>query len=303
MKLKPDESGSFGGKLELDVGGKWEVRGRARMLSGGLDKRTSPASFSVVAPKLVLADGSGAIDLGEVKAGAKTATYAIDFEGSVLPRPHHAELSSNLPKMKLTGTDAVLGPDKTLVEVAFDVMADHPGGPVDGQVSIKLNGTEQRLDVPVTGTVVPLTFWEKWGRLVIVIGAGVAGLFLLIFIVLGFTKPHRFPPDSRIHWGDSIERLNKNELVISEMKGTGTGFYRSARLRVGGAGHELAVGGVHVATIWMESASRIMIRGENVELRKVNKFDDKKTKAVEDNECSLETGEIFQAGELYLRIV
>lgn len=299
IDLEPDGEGMYAGAEAIDLAGGWTLRGRARMTSGGLDKRTEARRFRVEAAVLRTGPGAEKLALGDVKAGTEK-TLLIDLSASSLPRAYPVTAELTLDGFSFTPGTAELSPETPQFDGTFAASAEHPGGAVEGTLAVQLQGAA--VAIPVTATVIPLTFWERWGRHVIVIGAGLLGLFVLIFIVLGFVRPHRFPADSRIQWGDSMERLNKNELVIGEMQGTKSGFYRNARLRIGGPSSELAVGGVHLATLEAVGANRIMIRGEGVTLERVNKFDPAKTKPVQENEAAIEAGEIFRAGELLIRI-
>lgn len=301
LVLKPGADGTFAGAQKLDVPGKWTVRGRARMKSGGLDKRTALRRFEVRAATLALAPNHPPIDLGSVDAGSTTKPFTIDLTGSEFPAADELALRlEGAPGIRHTPGSMKIGPNSKTGEVTFTIETDHPGGPVSGKLLIDMHGTTVAL--PVTGTVVPLSFWERWGRLIITIGVGLLLLLLVLFVLYGFVSPHAFPADARLNWGESLDRLKKNEILIREIQGTGKGFYKNARLVVGGPGSFLPADGAVLAEIAVAGAAQIVIRSPNVPLHKVNKFDDSKTKAVDGNETAMHSGEIYQVGKLYLRL-
>lgn len=302
MTLEPTKDGTFRGKATLQHPGEYVVRGRARMRSGGLDKRTETFTFAAVQPKLVFADAQEAIDFGSVKAGRSTDSFSLDFSGSELPHAVGVRLRlDGLERVAVDPNELELASDATQSEVSFEIGADHPGGAVHG--TLVVDGVGQPLRRDVKGEVVPLTFWELWGRLVTAIGIGLLGLLLLIFIVYGFVKGHSFSSDARINWGDSLDRLDKNEIVIRELRGTGKGFYRNAKLVIGGANSPLAIGGVELAEIEATGASQTTLTAASgAELRKINKFDDSRSKTVDGNTTAMHQGEIYQIGEIYLRL-
>lgn len=301
LELKPDAGGKFRGSVKLDVPGTWLVRARARMKSGGLDKRTEPSKFEVRATKLGLGAGQKPIDLGTIKAGATSKGYPCDLGGSQLPGPVEVEIRlEGIDDVELEKTSAKLTPDAATFEEAFTVQADHAGGPIHGSLVVEHGG--QSVTIEVLGEVLPLTFWERWGRLVIAIGVGLLLLVLFIIILRGFLSPHRFPADARLNWGENMDRLKKNEVVIRELRGSDRGFYRNAKLEIGGP-DGFPAGGVRLGELEATGPQQITIRGaEGAVLEKVNKFDESKTSPVEGNQTGIHSGEVYRIGELYLRL-
>lgn len=299
--LARSADGTFRGTQKLEQAGEWTLRGRARMKQGGLDKRTELRKFEVRAAKLQLAVGHPPIDLGEVPAGTTSGAHRIDLTGSEFPAPTALRLSlEDLSGLRLSPSQLDVGPDGHPGEVTFTIEVDHPGGALDGGLRIELGA--QSVMVAVRGNVIPLSFWERWGRLILTIAVALLVLFVLLFILYGFVSPHSFPADARLNWGESLDRLKKNEILIAEIQGTKSGFYRNAKLVVGGPGSFLPADGAVLAEIEATGASQVVIRSPNVELRKVNKFDDSKTAAVEGNESAMHSGEIYQIGKIFLRL-
>lgn len=301
LVLKPDERGLFSGARKLDVAGQWAMRARARMLKGGLDKRTDKVRFDVRDMKFALAPNHPPIDLGEIRAGEESGPHQISFEGSDFPTNGSVSLTTEgMPGIRRAPSEIAVGPKTLSGTVTFVPVGNHEGGPIDGKLVLEMHG--QRGDVSVRGTVIPLSFWERYGRLIITIAVALLVLALLLFIIYGFVSPHRFPADARLNWGESLDRLKKNEILISEIPGTKSGFYKNAKLIVGGPGSFLPADGAVLAEIEAMGASQIVIRSPNVELHKVNKFDETKTKAVDNNEAGMHSGEIYQVGKIYLRL-
>ena len=178
--------------------------------------------------------------------------------------------------------------------------SDDPGHKVDSFVTV--TSGSQKVTVPVRGEITPLTFWDKYGRLVMTIAGGILFILVLLFFVYGFIKPHSFPSDARVSYGNSVDRMKKNDLVIRELPGTGKGFYRNAKLVIGGPTSFLS-GGAELATIEATGPSQMEIRAASgVTLEKVNKFDHAKTTVVDGDSAGLHLGQIYRIGELYLRI-
>jgi hypothetical protein len=302
MTLEATDDGTFRGKAALDHPGDYVVRGRARMKTGGLDKRTEPFTFTARKSSLAFATDQQSIDLGSVKAGTTTEPHGLDFGASELPRAVKVRLElDGLEGVRVKPGDLEITAGQTTAEATFTIYADHPGGPIEG--TLRVEGAGKPLTLPVTGEVVPLTFWERWGRLVMAIGVGVLGLLLLIFIVYGFVSGHSFSSDARINWGESLERLDKNEIVIRELRGTGKGFYSNAKLEIGGPNSPLAIGGVKLAEIEATGPTQTTITAaEGAELRKINKFDESRSKKVDGGTAAMHQGEIYQVGEMYLRL-
>ncbi len=299
--LKPGPDGVFVGTQKLDVAGEWTARGRARMKKGGLDKRTAQAKFEVRVPSLALAKNHPPIDFGSIDAGATTEPFKVDLAGSEFPAAAKITLSvDGLNGMRHAPKGFDVGPTAHTGEVRFTAEADHAGGPVSGTLVIGMNGAT--VSLPVSGTIIPLSFWERWGRLIITIAVALLVLLLLLFIIYGYVSPHSFPADARLNWGESKDRLKKNEILISEIQGTRSGFYKNAKLTVGGPGSFMPADGAVLAEIEATGPSQITIRSPSVELHKVNKFDDSKTKAVDGNETGMHSGEIYQIGKFYLRL-
>ena len=298
--MTPADDGVFTCDRKLSTAGDWSVAGRVSMKGGGLNKRTGRKSFEVREPKLVLAEGSRSIDIGEVKAGSTTPAYPLDCTGSFLPGERaQLPLKFAVDGIDVQPTSLTLTATDQTGEVQFAIDGEHAGGPVDAPLTLSLG--DSAVTVRVTGKIIPLTFWERWGRLVITLGVALLLLILVIWIIRGFTSPHSFPANARFGWGKDLDRLKKNELPVTEIPGTKRGFYKNARLAIGGPGSFVPAGAQVLVELEAVGSGRVVIRAPHVELLAVNKFDDSKTKPVEGNESPLHGGEIWKAGDLYFR--
>ncbi len=291
----------FAHDLKIQQSGRYRLRARAFMRSGGLNKQTGYSDLSAIDFDLAFGEGAS-IDLGTLKAGETSKDYTLSMEFSRLA----GEVEVDTQTQKLDGISVAPGkvkisPDKTDCTVRFEVSPDHPGGPVEGLLVMSSQGDDT--SIPVRGNVVAITFWERWGETILLVGGGILALLLLLFIFYGFLSPYSFPEEARLNWGNTIERLEKNEVVIREIPKTGSGFYRNAQLSVGGPSSYFPVGGVELVTLEATSSTQVTITAaEGVELMRVNKFDHDKEKPVETGSTGMTSGEIFRAGEIYLRL-
>lgn len=212
LKLKRQPDGSYTGTLELEKEGKYTLSARASMKSGGLDKSSADIEVETMALELKTAPNQGPIDIGTVKAGTSSDPYTVDLSASKVGSTYDLTIELEMTgdgDIENTPDRAPISPSAQTVDVVFEVDTDHPGGPVEGQLEIRYD--KQMVRVPVRGEVIPLTFWERFGKLVMTIGAGLLGLIFLIFILLGFVRPHDFPPGMRLKYSDTIKKLQSQK--------------------------------------------------------------------------------------------
>jgi hypothetical protein len=211
-----------------------------------------------------------------------------------------AELKVDLTQIQIRPADVQITAASPKITGRFEVDKSHLGGPVQGSLEIIAGGL--KVTVPVKGEVIALTFWERWGERIIELLVGLFILLLLIFLIHGFVSPHDFPPEARINWGNSLERLEKNRTVIREIAGARRGFRRNAQLRIGGPKSFLSSGAESAVIEAVGPNQMVITIAKGAELRKVNKFDPSKDKVVEGGSCPIHAGEIFKIGDLYLRV-
>lgn len=300
LTLSLDEkTGRFLSDVDISKGGQWKVSGRARMQSG-LNKSTETVSIDAIEMVLALGKNQGPIDFGSVKAGALSEPFDVDLSGSELMKDISAELKVDLTQIQIRPADGQITAASPKITGRFEVDKSHLGGPVQGTLEIIAGGL--KVTVPVKGEVIALTFWERWGERIIELLVGLFILLFLIFLIHGFVSPHDFPPEARINWGNSLERLEKNRTVIREIAGARRGFRRNAQLRIGGPKSFLSSGAESAVIETVGPNQMVITIAKGAELRKVNKFDPSKDKVVEGDSCPIHAGEIFKIGDLYLRV-
>lgn len=301
VPLSVSPEGLLTGQFTPQKAGAWTFVGHVALKTGGLRKTTLPATTQAIDLQLALAADQGPIDFGRVKAGTASGDFLVDLGASQLVGAYELELKTGLAGVTVVPSKTSISPENKQVRVKFEVDEGHEGGAVEGQLTLGTSGVF--VTVPLTGQVEPISFWERYGKLVIAILAALGLLALVLFVVRGIFGPHNFGPDTRINWGETVERLNKNSLVIREIRGTGSGFYRNARLVFGGPTSFAPADGAPLVTIEAVGPNRLEIRAEGgVELLAVNKFDHEKTKKVEGNTSPMSAGEIYKVGRFFVRV-
>lgn len=89
---------------------------------------------------------------------------------------------------------------------------------------VAAHGTQDLADIHLRWCVHALTLWERWGLLLEILLA----LLIVLAIVYGYIKPHRFPRDLAITFVPEYEDLDNQPQPISQWSGVGIGFYRDA---------------------------------------------------------------------------
>src|SRR5262249_22532386 len=78
----------------------------------------------------------------------------------------------------------------------------------------------------MTWSVESLTFWERWGRIILLI----LGALLVAMIIYGYIRPHRFSPGLALCFAPAMNELDdQTPQPVRMWKGTKIGFYRDAR--------------------------------------------------------------------------
>ena len=88
------------------------------------------------------------------------------------------------------------------------------------------SGAGSSLGIYATWEVEGLTFWQRWGKWILL----TLGILLLIFIILGFVLPHRFNSSLALAFAPERDELDElSPQPVKQWRGVGIGFYRDAR--------------------------------------------------------------------------
>jgi len=151
--------------------------------------------------------------------------------------------------------------------------------------------------------LVPATFWKRYKRLLMILGSALLALLLLLWLIIGFMRPHAFPDNLQVCWGQKIERLERNSMPVSEVPGSSRGFYRNAQLWIGGRKCFLQSG--WPARARFEATSRrgisLIADSSDVSLERINKFDNDKRDSLSSG-AGVSVGDIYKINDLYLRL-
>ena len=180
------------------------------------------------------------IDFGSMKAGqvvCRVPQFTAEQQGGVpfelrqvqtLPEGLHFELRAKGKRSVPGGEPITLlpGEEKTVCLSAAKTAGDSRS---DAQVWVNLaaRGFDGSL-VPLRmkWTVRELTFWEKWGTLILLILAAL----VICFIIYGYIKPNRFPAGLAICYAPEMSELDdQTPQPVRMWRGVGIGFYRDAR--------------------------------------------------------------------------
>ncbi len=157
----------------------------------------------------------------------------VSFELERLRRlPSGHQLEVRLPAGTLTpGGDPVLAGPEDRFEVCLLTADDVPSSSADGEPWLELrvagsSAAEQSLTLELSWQVEGLSFWQRWGWLILTI----LGLLLLAFIVAGFIVPHRFKGSLALVFVPDRDELDEvTAQPVKQWKGVRIGFYRHAR--------------------------------------------------------------------------
>lgn len=218
-------------------------------LAGGVLSRVTYSKAVRIVPPLKLA--ARATSFGSVKQGQE-ARAEISFEGSELGEAVEVDFaaiaapgSANpMAGLSMRPRSAALEPGgKNAFELVIAVDRDAKGGPRSMEIRVtpsKPKGYEDRAtSVVLTITVVPLTFWERYGFWVKVISGSLVGLLLLI----GIVAPARFRKGTMLYYKDTRDPDLPREGSYPLAAKAKAGFYRGAKAMLGPTG-PVRMGGV-----------------------------------------------------------
>nr|QEO74109.1 hypothetical protein [uncultured bacterium] len=230
--------GRFTGMVTFHGSGKVPVRIRAR--SDLLD-RSADASVEA-SGSFRYTGGPLEIDLGTLGAGSESCRPLVlqaEHKGEVpfelrerksLPSGHRLEIRTPNGRLEPDGDPIAILPGGRL-EVCLTTSDRAPSSAADGEPWLELRVAkserpEHRVEIRLRWQVQGLSFWQRWGWLILLILAILAALFIL----LGFVLPQRFSGTLAVTYvPDRSELDEQSPQPVKQWSGVGIGFYRNAR--------------------------------------------------------------------------
>lgn len=186
--------------------------------------------------------GPVVIDFGLFKAGGtvcRPLAFEAEQEGAVpfelrptaaLPQHVNFELRGN-GKTTSPGAPpiALVSQDAKQICIITSRDAETSQSNAQSWMNLAVNGRSEPdsiVELRFTWSVRALTFWEKWGWLILLILVA-----LLTFIVIyGYIKPYRFPSGLALCFAPAMNELDdQTPQPVRLWRGVGIGFYRDAR--------------------------------------------------------------------------
>lgn len=238
---KPDATagdGRFAAAVTFRGSGKVPVRLRVR---SPLIDRTVDAtidvtgSFRYTGPPLEADFGT----LGTPAVACRPLVFTAEHQGEVpfelrplrrLPSGHSLEV--RLAAGKLTPGSAVVAarPDDRF-EICLSTTRLAPSSTASGEPWVELRvadsaSREQILPIDLRWQVHGLSFWQRWGWLILAI----LGTVLLLVIIAGYVVPQRFQGALAVVYVPERDELEEQTpQPVRQWRGVGIGFYRDAR--------------------------------------------------------------------------
>ncbi len=230
--------GKYSGVATFDALGEITVKLRAKT---ELFDRTTEEKISVTGV-FRYRGGPVTVDLGAMRAGAEKCapmSFTAEHQGvisftlkpvRVAPPDHRLELRGATGILAAGGEALAISPG-SVMRLCLVVGRRAEASEAAGEHWLDLesessNSQEGRVPIQVRWKVVPLTFWELWGRL---IGSLVLLLLLLIW-VYGYIRPKRFQRNlALVFVPERSEIEEQSPQPIAQWKGVGIGWYRDAR--------------------------------------------------------------------------
>ena len=210
-------------------------------LSGELVSRRGEASVEV-SGEFSYTGGPVHVDLGRLGVDTehcRELTFSALHIGEVgfelervrsLPSGHDLEMRLDDARLRPGGGSHGISPGDRM-EVCLKTTDQAPSSTADGELWLELRVAGSALDshrVPIHlhWQVEGLTFWQRWGRLILTI----LGILLLLVIIAGYVVPHRFSGSLAVAFVPDREELDEQSpQPVLQWRGVGIGFYRHAR--------------------------------------------------------------------------
>ena len=227
--------GKYAAMLTARTTGQFVIRVRAR--NSFLDR---VARVTVEAQGYFRYNGGPVdLDFGSFKAGETVCRVltlnaeqqgALPFELRELDRPPAGltfELRAAGKRSRPGGEPIALPPGaekRICLAARRDAGDSHSDSRIWAELTVK--GAGGSAPLRLTWKVRPLTFWERWGRLILF----VLLVLLVFFVIYGYVKPYRFPPALAISYAPQMSELDdQTPQPVRMWRGVGIGFYRDER--------------------------------------------------------------------------
>ena len=233
--------GRYSGMAVFPRSGAVPVRVR---LHGDIIDRTADATVEVEGSFHYRGDPLH-LDLGELREGSRSCrpvTLSAEHTGSVpfviealrgLPPEHSVEIVVGSGRLRPAGGILAVGPGDP-IELCLVTGARAPSSSAEDEPWVKLGvvgstAPDQAVTIHLRWKVRGLTFWQRWGWLILLI----LGVLALIFIIAGYVVPRRFGRALAVAISPEREDLEEQSpQPVAQWKGVGIGFYRHARAYV-----------------------------------------------------------------------
>lgn len=231
-RLRRNASGIYETRRKATARGEICVQALLSPGSAGVLTRSTTSPVIRVIPPIHLA--ATAPPFGSIKQGERGRSQ-ITYAGSEIGEPIEAELVlEGLPAgVAVTPTSLRLASDPAggpVIDIELAADRDAKSGPLALKGAIvprKPKGYEGRaVPVSITATIIPLTFWERYGFWIKVGAGSLTALLLLI----GIVTPARFRKGTVLHYKDSRDPDLPREATYPLAARAKAGFYRSARI-------------------------------------------------------------------------
>jgi hypothetical protein len=239
IELARGQDGRFSGETDFRTVG--DVRVQLRAINPLLD-RTVEAVVKVSG----IFESTGVpveVDLGTLKAGGEVCQPfrlaaarhqgGVPFELRALRDPASGHsLEVRLPGGTLSpgGKPLPVAPGDSL-QACLRTSPRAPSSKATGEpwLELRVAGTSDSrhaVTLKLRWQVAGLTFWQRWGWLILTL----LGVLLALFLILGFVLPKRFQPSLAVTFvPDRRELDEQTPQPVVRWKGVGIGFYRNAR--------------------------------------------------------------------------
>jgi hypothetical protein len=186
--------------------------------------------------------GPISLDLSSLKAGTETCrdfTLVADHQGRIpfevhllqpLPAGQKLEVRSGRGSSTEGGKPLSIGPGDPL-RLCLSTTRRTSASKASGEPRMELavvgpSSPDARVRFDLTWEVVPLTWWQLWGWLVL----GILALLLLLAWINGYIKPRRFQRNLALVFVQDWDDLDdQSPQPLAQWKGVGIGWYRDAR--------------------------------------------------------------------------